>query len=270
MADEDSIPKIRTCTKCGCVKSMDLFGNATKGRYGKKSKCKDCEKLYIDQNREVINRYWRDRLREIRRNKKSSKPEFCGPIFSGHLKKCCCCAVAKEFDKYSASSSNKDLLQRRCIECSAEASVKYRGKNKDKINASRKKWRHSNPDKAKKERDSSYRSKVARLGEQLYIRSRIANGIRRSLASGKQGKKTFELLDFTLSELIEHLERQFQKGMSWGNMSMWHIDHIVPISSFGAIEVGSSEFKAAWSLYNLRPIWAEENISKNDKRIFLL
>ena len=79
------------------------------------------------------------------------------------------------------------------------------------------------------------------------------------------------LCGYTIDDLRQHLERQFVRGMSWENMgSGWHIDHIVPLSSFSFSSVTCPEFRAAWALSNLRPLWATENMSKGARRTHLL
>lgn len=270
MADCHSNPTHRGCTKCGERKELDLFGNATKGRYGKKSVCKSCERAYIEHNKEKMTPYWKERSMRVRAEQKAKRPGFVGPVFDGHLKRCCRCSVAKPLACFQRCTDAKDGLQKRCATCATEVASEYRERHKEKINAYRKSWRIDNPERAKKERDSSYRSKVDRLGESLYLRSRISCGLRRSLASGKQSRSAFSLLEFTLGELKTHLEKQFLYGMSWANMHDWHIDHITPLASFGPLEVGTSDFKAAWHITNLRPIWAQENIDKNAKIQFLI
>jgi len=42
----------KKCTKCGEVKSLDAFYNNKNGKHGKMSRCKDCDKLYYQDNRE--------------------------------------------------------------------------------------------------------------------------------------------------------------------------------------------------------------------------
>ena len=55
--------------------------------------------------------------------------------------------------------------------------------------------------------------------------------------------------------------------MSWDNYGRngWEIDHIKPISSFNFNSYKDKEFKECWSLENLQPLWAEENIRKSNK-----
>ena len=103
----------------------------------------------------------------------------------------------------------------------------------------------------------------------LSISRRVSVSVRHSL-NGKKAYRTEKLLGYSMLELRRHLERQFVKGMSWDNMKQWHIDHIVPLASFNFQDATSCEFKQAWSLSNLRPLWAKENLSKNARRDFLL
>lgn len=100
---------------------------------------------------------------------------------------------------------------------------------------------------------------------------RMSRGIRGSLQGTKKGGVSWlELVPYTLDELRLHLERQFTKGMSWENMGEWHIDHIVPLASFSISSAADPEFGRAWSLTNLRPLWARENLAKRDRRLTLL
>jgi hypothetical protein len=58
--------------------------------------------------------------------------------------------------------------------------------------------------------------------------------------------------------------------MSWDNIGDWHIDHIVPLASFTFSSADDPEFRAAWALTNLRPLWAADNMRKHARREFLL
>jgi hypothetical protein len=93
--------------------------------------------------------------------------------------------------------------------------------------------------------------------------------MREAIKHGWSGR-TFDALGYTPSELMAHLERQFLKGMSWQNMGEWHIDHIVPLAAFQVTSTDDDDFKRAWGLTNLRPLWAKDNLRKQDKRTHLL
>ena len=75
----------------------------------------------------------------------------------------------------------------------------------------------------------------------------------------------FDILQYTPEELITHLELQFKDDMSWDNYGVWHVDHMLPITSFDIREMGDEEFMKCWSLDNLQPMWGEENIRKSNK-----
>ena len=64
-----------------------------------------------------------------------------------------------------------------------------------------------------------------------------------------------------------YLERQFKDGMNWNNYGKWHVDHKIPVSFFEFSSYNDWEFKYCWSLNNLQPLWAEENLRKWNKII---
>lgn len=74
---------------------------------------------------------------------------------------------------------------------------------------------------------------------------------------------------YTKADLALHIEKQFTDGMRWDNAREWHIDHILPVNSFDFKSYEDDEFKACWALSNLRPLWAKDNLEKQDKILFL-
>lgn len=100
------------------------------------------------------------------------------------------------------------------------------------------------------------------------VRGRVGALIRqrlRSRLSGKNWRSTFDVLPYTIDDLIAHLESKFVNGMSWENHGKWHIDHIIPDCNFNYKSLDDDEFKKCWALDNLQPLWAEDNIRKNRK-----
>jgi hypothetical protein len=82
----------------------------------------------------------------------------------------------------------------------------------------------------------------------------------------KENNKTFDILGYNVIDLKRHLERQFEKGMKWDNYgSYWHIDHIIPASWFKYESYNDEQFKQCWRLENLKPMKAEENMSKQNR-----
>lgn len=75
---------------------------------------------------------------------------------------------------------------------------------------------------------------------------------------------TLEQLGYTVEDFVSHIEKQFVGGMSWKNMSLWQIDHIIPISTAKTIE----DVITLNQLSNLRPLWAKENNAKKNKLVW--
>jgi predicted Zn-ribbon and HTH transcriptional regulator len=102
------------------------------------------------------------------------------------------------------------------------------------------------------------------------INRRMSAGVKSSLGDGKNGRSWELLVGYTVAELMVHLGKQFSRSMTWENRGEWHIDHIQPLSSFRFETADDPEFKAAWALSNLQPLWGRENLSKSKKRTHLL
>ncbi len=73
----------------------------------------------------------------------------------------------------------------------------------------------------------------------------------------RKASKTERLIGCSIDHLKQHLESQFQTGMSWANYGEWHIDHIQPINSFDLAKEPEQFRCFHWS--NLQPLWGKEN-----------
>ena len=101
-------------------------------------------------------------------------------------------------------------------------------------------------------------------------RGEISNAVRDALKRCGRSPMAEKALGYSISELRSHLELQFTKGMCWErfNRGEIHIDHIVPQSVFDLTD--DEEWRECWSLSNLRPVFAQENLAKGAKQEFLL
>ena len=91
------------------------------------------------------------------------------------------------------------------------------------------------------------------------IRSRLHDAMENDYKTGY----AVENLGCTIEFLKEYLEGKFTLGMTWENRSEWHVDHIVPLSSFDL--TNDEELKEACHYTNLQPMWAKDNLKKNDR-----
>jgi hypothetical protein len=106
---------------------------------------------------------------------------------------------------------------------------------------------------------TTYNAKI-----EVRVTNRMRNSIRKCI--GPLGNP-FDFLEYTVEELIAHLESQFTKknGCTWDNMDEWHIDHTRPVSSFNFDSTDHPDFKKCWALNNLEPMKAIENKTKGNK-----
>ena len=108
-------------------------------------------------------------------------------------------------------------------------------------------------------RDRNVRKKI-----KSSMKSSMYHRLKKRLLN-KSRKKTFDMLPYTIDDLMRHLESKFQPGMTWDNYGTWHIDHRVPDSWFQYGSMTDPDFLKSWSLDNLQPKWASENISKGNR-----
>jgi hypothetical protein len=121
-------------------------------------------------------------------------------------------------------------------------------------------WRSSNKELIKEYQNNKYKNDITRRIS-TNIRSRLNKALKKSFKK----YSTIKNLGCSAEYLKTYLESKFKKDMSWGNYGQWHIDHIIPLSSFNLLE--EQQFKIACHYTNLQPLWAKENLSKGNKII---
>lgn len=136
--------------------------------------------------------------------------------------------------------------------------------NRDAVAARNIAWRKANPEAAKAHQNRHAKKRYSTPKGRL--EAAIKSGLRRGLIAGsKAGRSTFDLLGFSVDELRTHLESLFHPGMNWENYGEWHVDHIIPLAAHNYQTPDDIDFARAWTLSNLQPLWAAENMSKKDK-----
>ena len=236
---------MRICRVCRSLKSPDDFHRDCRKPDGLSAVCKACNKAKTYKWREAN----ADKWRAYQRGRYVAHPV--------------CPAVAI----FMVGVSGDRLRARRARKEKTEAVRLYRSR-----------YKAANKDRARelKRKPSRRAARAKQVRERrkrdhaFNLRNRVSAAIHQCLRSGKQGRSWTEFLPYTLADLVAHLERQFLPGMGWHNMGEWHVDHILPISQFNIVDIGDADFMACWAITNLRPLWAADNISKKDKREFLL
>jgi len=146
---------------------------------------------------------------------------------------------------------------------------KWYENNKEHRKQYLKEYRENNIEKIRKTKRDYERNRKAR--DPLYkLISNFRTAIYQVLKESNVDKNEhyFDVLPYSQEELIQHLENQFTDDLTWDNYGEWHLDHIIPISSFNIQEMGDEEFIKCWSLKNLQPLWGEENIRKSNSILF--
>ena len=137
---------------------------------------------------------------------------------------------------------------------------KYYLAHADEFKEKARKFQREHPEKFREYMKTS----KTRHRDNLY--DSMGQAIRRALRGYKFRRRWESLVDFDIDTLKSHLEKQFTSEMTWENYgSYWHVDHMIPKSWFTYKEFSDEEFKKCWSLDNLQPLEAKENIKKGNR-----
>lgn len=217
-----------------CICKIETNNNARR--------CFSCNQIYMknyyNKNKEKIlkkEREKREKNPEIHRNKNKQYRKLNHEKVKIQKK--------KEYEKHKEQYKNyKHNYYLKNIEIIKEKQKKYR----NIFNIKR---------KEKYKNDLNY--KLINI-----IRSRLRITLKNQKA--KKQRKTIEYLGCDIIYLIKYLESKFQPGMTWENYNYygWHIDHIIPLSSFDLTD--EKELKKACHYTNLQPLWAKDNFRKSD------
>lgn len=200
---------------------------------------------------------------------------------SVECRRCATCKHIRHITDFNKASARRDGVQTSCKECQRVASAKHHAANVQSRTESHRKWVAANRERdranqaAYRQRPESKARHAARAAASRRtahgtLKNRIVARLYAVLRGAKGGQRTEALVGWKIAELRDHLQRQFLLGMSWENMGEWHIDHIVPLSSFTITGPDDPELRRAWALTNLRPLWAKDNIRKGAKQETLL
>lgn len=209
-------------------------------------------------------------------------------------KVCIKCGELKAIIEFYKHNMMADGHLNKCIECSKKGFKEHRILNYEKLKKAGKEWRKLNAEKISKKNKIKYiankqaakekarkwvlanpekRKKIIKRSNDKIrgtgkgrLCNRIGCMINRSLKTGSKSRRHWEtLLPFTREQFLKHIKKQFKEGMSFDNYGEWHVDHKIPIDAFNFQTPEDHDFKICWSLKNLQPLWAKDNLSKNNK-----
>ena len=206
------------------------------------------------------------------------------------MKTCTGCKQTKAFTEFYKQGNG---LKSRCKVCVNAQNKKHYQNNREKYRANNRKWIQKNPEKRratvkkyyqnnrekelarvkKSQQRPEYKKKRRARDKERYRTDpqfKIANNLRHLIYSALRGNiksaSTITLLGCTVPRFLEHLEQQFQPGMTWENKGTWHLDHMMPIASFDLTD--PEQQRQCCHYTNFQPLWGKENIIKKDKILY--
>ncbi|HLE87582.1 MAG TPA: hypothetical protein VI727_07935 [Candidatus Brocadiaceae bacterium] len=241
----------KQCSICGDIKAISAYYERHSSLDGYRNECKICLSERSKTRYKNNSEHSKQKAMEWYMNNKAISHQLSKEWVKANPEK------RKEIQRkhYSANKENKKIYQRL--------------------------WAKNNPDKVKiikeKERKKHieiYREYHKKLHCRRYktdnkyrLNHLIRGAIHASLKGKKEGRHWEDIVGYTLSQLMVHLENNFKDGMNWDNQGKWHIDHKKPISSFKYHSYDDDEFRKCWTLTNLQPLWAHDNLTKHAKII---
>ncbi len=156
----------------------------------------------------------------------------------------------------------------------------YKKNNRESLNVKRKEYQKNNRNSINATHREYYRNNRESLSVKIkgyrkkYNRRpeiRILNALRsrvKNILKGYKSAPTLCLVGIAdkadpAEFLWQHLERQFQPGMTRENHGKWEIDHKIPCASFNLID--PQQQRECFHYSNIRPLWMAENRSKGSK-----
>lgn len=290
---------MKLCPTCKILKDESEFYKNARMKDGLSTQCKSCQRAYYarpdvqkrnkdynsqyyethkeqskqyaekhkEQRRETMTRWRKTNQEHIRQyqeqNKERAKAtnkvrrEQRQKYYEEHkqeiekrypTKICAKCKQLLSRAKFTIDVGNTDFLRSICRDCqrkydkqvnSTRRYIQYYAKHREMILA------------RAKERGNSIVNR---------INLAMSSGITKALKEQKAERHWETLVNYTLEDLILHLEQQFTSEMTWDNYGeYWEIDHIIPKGTFDFSSEQDSQFKVCWSLKNLRPLSVIEN-----------
>jgi len=257
------IAKDEGCDYTTVLRELRRKGVDVSRRYWTKNEKEKLKKLYPISSTEELLKEFSNRTGEAIRtiaSKLMIRKRECKKI---------CKVCGKEFTIKRRSNRKYKTI------CPLCAIKKWGQEHSENCRKSRRKWEQKNPKYKKeynirymKEYISDYLKQRREKDPKFRLDQNMGNLIYHSLRSKKAGRKWKTLVNYTLKDLIKHLEEQFDYKMNWENYgNYWHVDHIKPRSLFKYTSPDDLEFKKCWVLENLQPLEKITNIRKGNTYI---
>jgi hypothetical protein len=208
--------------------------------------------------------------------------------------------------------SGKIYVLNKCADCNREYYKNHYIKNKEKYAENNKRWVAENKESFDeyhaqyrmdhKEKNKNYQKKYQQQNKIKlsayslnYVKNKLKENsnfkLRRNISKlissylkrygfRKNGNSILDNLGYTIDELKQHLEKQFEPWMTWDNWGIydlktwddndsstwtWQIDHIIPQTKLAYTSMTDDNFQKCWTLENLRPLSSKQNLIKGNR-----
>ena len=184
-------------------------------------------------------------------------------------KVCSKCGIERSNLEFRKDITKKDGLRPDCKLCVKNYEMTRRVNNPTLMSEKLKKFYKDNPEKRKEYRQN-YKLRKHKQRKERRNSDSVFNLVNRmrcriwkylTLFNITKKNKTFEIVGCTPEFLKEYLEKKFKDGMSWESRHLFHIDHIIPLSSAKT----EKELYKLCHYTNLQPLWVDENLKKSNK-----
>jgi hypothetical protein len=270
---------VKICSKCKVEKEKITFSKGKRFKDGLQSMCKTCAKDYREYNRSAISlnkkfhyennkdnilQYHKDYYQNNKENIFITQKEYR----ENNKNK-----IAYNNSKYYKENKDGITLQHR----------EYYENNKEKVTIIQKEYYLKNKEKVDSYRREYYKNRVQ--NDLLFkIRRRVSSQVWHFLfKSGlsKNNKSICKYLPYSIQDLKDYLEQQFESWMTWDNYGVyqlskwndadqstwtWQIDHIIPHSTFNYTSLEDQAFRDCWKLSNLRPYSSKQNLLDSNRK----
>jgi hypothetical protein len=198
------------------------------------------------------------------------------------MKICLKCGIEKPLDGFYERKKGTGKYKPDCKECYLKNQVSNRPFNSYRNKIACKKWRLNNlekererkrnyywkdPDRwrgTKKEYNKVYfANRRANPTPQFLLSERLRDRLRKAIKGNYKSGSAVSDLGCSIGEFKLYIENQFEEGMTWNNYGKWHLDHVIPLSSFDL--TNRMEFLEACNWLNIRPLWAIDNLRRRKK-----
>lgn len=265
----------KVCKKCSVFKELSLF-RFNKNKY--EGVCKKC--AYLKTKKITSSNNYKEKQREKYSQNKDNINSKRRSRYKPRVRKARQSKEEKNFKNKQWRLNNKDKRKaaiKKYNDTHKSKAKEYRLNNKEKILKRIKEYQKDN-----KSKHNSWLKK-RRLNPEVKLKHNISCIIRFYIKkhSGKKDGTFIKYLDYSISELFLHIEKQFDTWMTWNNHGLyipsewndddistwkWQLDHIVPQSDLPYSSMEDENFKKCWALNNLRPYSAKLNVIEGSNR----